>query len=1663
MKSKRSFIKKFLACLLTTTIIVTNYSVSNTVTAHAETITNFVKKTLKNLKYDSQSKYKFGDGDDSGTASDTGSGADTGSSSSTGLADSGSSTDSEPTLPPTPIQALQARLADPLSPDDIELVEDITITSNTTLNLYNRRLLFGAQKINIESGTLTICSSEPFTSNTLKLSPTYDTTTSTSNKGILSCLSNNSYIKPESDSTSSHQNLNISDIKLDNVEIHSTYDELILTNSTITGRFFKISTIADKKIVMKNNSINIFQFKTDSTQSSNQIKSKTPTQDSIIDSTTHTLKNIDIYNYTVTTGDPEASSKDKSINLINSSISGNFYTLNISKGTQLNLYSDTQAMFTLSAHINDNSSKIKPYSTSSVTEQFNTDLSSDSSKLEGLEMSNLILDLGSTTDSTLSYCKLTDAFKINIEEGKKLHFTQKAKELFIFEPSSEKGYIQNRSDYTDPSSIEHNNFDGVEIKDLHIDVGENADKTIAKSIKNSIITGSEDHEISIKGYNLIKQIPKFENTQIDYGKIYAKLTTNETLSTGDTISIIADTTLDMQNNNITFKNNGKIQVQPGKEFTIQNDDKKIFIFSTIRKANGDVDDAITGTIKAADGKTPPCLINSLDNELRGLEISNLDMDIGTKAANNIKRKITNCEISGYSSSQKSHITGYPLLGQNLIVSPAIDTMLHNAELLSFLEMDKTQLKSHITIDSDQTIELQAHDLLMTDTSFTITQNAKLIIKSDDKYLFTLMSKDDVPGYLSIKPKINGEFRYNPCTLSGLILKDLDIIPFDMPVTISNSEVYSNNRDTSIGNPDVDDGAPILKKNLIIFNSILEAKPGHNLELYDAKLSGTNNIFNNITANHCISDNLFSNKNARSPIDIKGNVTFSDVTINNVTTPNITTPAISLVTANSSLTLKDNSSITNTKDSKKNKAIDLSLDTTKDNVGIKVYDNTRIENLSLPNSPKSDNSLFINSDFLENDLEDISKEGKIGIIKKVTNYAGDPKNHEWVNTKKSSLNLDNIKNYPDTIISCDPSSIENVKQALLNKKIDFVTLDWLNADKNLIGNAKANIKDMTTLYVDDNKVKYGMYKYDISFEDNYKKAIARCINEGSPLFNKKITCTFNENPTFSPTSIDTYKKNGKTTFYTNLEEFLDKYDVEGIDNNASYFIKDNYILYPLNRTYKTQTLDAYITNNNHKGMIEALRKYSKIDNTGTNFADVNTQYYKSTLSFTNASNTVNKLTNIKNLDYITIDISNAYVNGGEQHYLDNINSSIDFDSNNILKASSTAKFSPTNLVRGKIYVEAAKSLNNDSSSSLSVDVFYYPLEEQYPILTKQKSSDTNRFLLLKEGSDYAITKNEKKNDDTYSITIEGMGRYYGKIDKEITLSRCIIKSTYTSSNQTAIVPNAVSYSTDNGNNWTASAPYYTKADTHVFQVRTSSKIYTVQYIISPCTIKLTWSGSKYTYDGKKHAPTISKITDTTEKLNKNDITLTIYKKSNNKYSKVSNATSAGNYKIVATLKGDNQQNYVIDSSSQHTFTIQPKDISKKISLTYSKTLAYTGSTKYPALTVKYGKTKLKSGTDYTLTKPKTAKKVGTYEIKITLKNNYKGSKKFKYSIKYDIRKCKISATRKNGKLNLTIKNGKTKLKYKTDYTYKTSKIKGSYKIKLTITGKGKYAFSKSFNI
>ena len=178
------------------------------------------------------------------------------------------------------------------------------------------------------------------------------------------------------------------------------------------------------------------------------------------------------------------------------------------------------------------------------------------------------------------------------------------------------------------------------------------------------------------------------------------------------------------------------------------------------------------------------------------------------------------------------------------------------------------------------------------------------------------------------------------------------------------------------------------------------------------------------------------------------------------------------------------------------------------------------------------------------------------------------------------------------------------------------------------------------------------------------------------------------------------------------------------------------------------------------------------------------------------------------------------------------------------------------------------------------------------------------------------------------------------------------------------------------------------------------------------------------------------------------------------------TNAGTATVTVAGKG----NYA--GSAKKTFSIKPRDFSKaKVAKIAAK--IYTGKAIKPAPVVKWGKTKLKKGVDYTVTY-KGNKKAGTATVIVKGKGNYSTKQRL---AKFKIAKRGLSATKVSlafastgwtgGKKTpaVTVRIAGTKLKRGVDYTVSYANNVEPGKARVTVMGKGSLtgSLTKTFTI
>jgi hypothetical protein len=345
-------------------------------------------------------------------------------------------------------------------------------------------------------------------------------------------------------------------------------------------------------------------------------------------------------------------------------------------------------------------------------------------------------------------------------------------------------------------------------------------------------------------------------------------------------------------------------------------------------------------------------------------------------------------------------------------------------------------------------------------------------------------------------------------------------------------------------------------------------------------------------------------------------------------------------------------------------------------------------------------------------------------------------------------------------------------------------------------------------------------------------------------------------------------------------------------------------------------------------------------------------------------------------------------------------------------------------------------------------------------------------VLKSDTDYSVAYTDNTNAGTATVTITGKGNYSGTLTKTFKISSksiskakaSIPKASYTYSGK-ALKPTVTVKLGDkklvSGTDYKVTYKNNTNVGTATITVTGKgnySGTLTKTFKVTSKSIskaKATIPKASYTYTGKAIKPTVTVKLNGKKLKNGTDYKIT-YK----------NNTKAGTATIVVTGKG----NYT--GTVKRTFKITQKSISNVKATIPKATYTYTGKAIKPTVTVKLDKTKLKNGTDYTVSY-KNNTKAGTATIVITGKGNYKGTFKRTFKIKTaSLSSAKISGissyykylgTERTPTPKITF-NGKT-LKSGTDYTVSYSNNVNIGTATVTIKGKGSFTgtVKKTFKI
>ncbi|MBR3974411.1 MAG: leucine-rich repeat protein, partial [Clostridia bacterium] len=320
--------------------------------------------------------------------------------------------------------------------------------------------------------------------------------------------------------------------------------------------------------------------------------------------------------------------------------------------------------------------------------------------------------------------------------------------------------------------------------------------------------------------------------------------------------------------------------------------------------------------------------------------------------------------------------------------------------------------------------------------------------------------------------------------------------------------------------------------------------------------------------------------------------------------------------------------------------------------------------------------------------------------------------------------------------------------------------------------------------------------------------------------------------------------------------------------------------------------------------------------------------------------------------------------------------------------------------------------------------------------------------------------------TFTVDKKATCSVAGSKSKHCTRSGCTAKTSVT-----AIAKLAHTY--DNACDTTCNVCSASRSTTHSYTTTTTpatlSKNGSVKTVCTVCgsvksttTISypktFTLSATSYTYNGYAKKPTVT-VKDAAGKTLVKDTDYTVTYSSGRK--------NVGTYKVTVTMKG----NYT--GTKTLSFKINPMDISKCNVKLSNTSYTYNGYVKTPTVTVtNTNGVNLTKDTHYTVTYDEGRKNAGTYNVKVTMKGNYTGTKTLSFKINpINISTCtvKLSATSLtyNGNVRtpvVTVTNANgVKLTKDTHYTvtYATGrKNVGTYNVKVTM--KGNYTGTKTLS-
>ena len=288
-------------------------------------------------------------------------------------------------------------------------------------------------------------------------------------------------------------------------------------------------------------------------------------------------------------------------------------------------------------------------------------------------------------------------------------------------------------------------------------------------------------------------------------------------------------------------------------------------------------------------------------------------------------------------------------------------------------------------------------------------------------------------------------------------------------------------------------------------------------------------------------------------------------------------------------------------------------------------------------------------------------------------------------------------------------------------------------------------------------------------------------------------------------------------------------------------------------------------------------------------------------------------------------------------------------------------------------------------TVSPSSFVYNGKTQKPSITV-KNGNT-----VIDASDYDVTWPSSVKAGTYKVTVTLKDSYSGtgtatykinpkKITPKVTLSKTAF--TYNGKTQKPTVTVKDGDTVLKASDYSTDMPSSIKAGTYKVTVTLKgsySGTGTATYKINPkkTTPKVSLSKTAFTYNGKTQKPTVT-VKDGDTGLKTTDYSVSCPA-----------SVKAGTYKVTVTLKGS------YSGTGTAAYKISPKKITPKVTLSRTK-YSYDGKAKKPGVTVKDGNTALKTS-DYTVAYAKGRVNVGTYNVKVTMKGNYAGTKTVSFTV------------------------------------------------------------------